>query len=232
MRNRVRVGIIRFPGSNCDRDIARVLRLLGNQTEYLWHAEGFALPSYDLIVLPGGFSFGDYEGAGVRAARSRVMDDVKRFAQTGKYVLGICNGFQILTQAELLPGYFLKNKCGTYISKEVYLSPQIKELHSGKKTLKIPIANAYGNYQCSEEELKILQKTKGILLKYCDKNGNFSGKADPTGSLEFIAGIRNAKGNVWGIMPHPERAAGLFFDSSDGITILRVLLEKVRKKTL
>ncbi len=227
---KINVGIIRFPGSNCDRDIAKVLNLLNCSTEFLWHKEGFDISAYDLIVLPGGFSFGDYEGVGVRAAKSYIMKDLRKFAEQQKLILGICNGFQILTVAGLLPGHFEKNKCGTYYSDDVFLRVENKEARSSikEKVLKIPIANGYGNYQCSDKELQKLRQNDGILLRYCTASGDLSEQSDPTGSREFIAGIKT--GNIWGLMPHPERAAGLFFESSDGIGILRLLLANVQKQ--
>ena len=211
----INVGIVRFPGSNCDYDTRRFFDLLGCRTGFVWCEALQDLYNYDLIVLPGGFSFGDYEGVGVTASRTPVVQELGSFVSSGGKVLGICNGFQILTVAGLLPGYFAKNKCETYFSAPVEIETDCYEF--GRFTGEIPIANKYGNYRISGEGLAELRENSQIIMRYSGEN--------PTGSVGNIAGICDENRNIFGIMPHPERVAGLFFENNNGIIILRHFLK-------
>ncbi len=217
----MKFGVVVFPGSNCDYDSYQAVKTIGaGDVEYLWHADT-SLKNSDVVILPGGFSYGDYLRSGAIARFSPIMKSVIRFAKEGGIVIGICNGFQILLEAGLLPGAMRKNLGMRFVCKDVYL----KVVNSNtifttkcpdNKLLKIPIAHAEGNYFADEETMNELNETNRIVFRYCDKNGDVTGKANPNGASENIAGIINSEGNVLGMMPHPERASEMILGSEDG----------------
>ena len=207
----MKVGIVQFLGTNCDYDCKYACDVLGIESEFLWH-ERTDIGGFDAIILPGGFSYGDYLRAGALAKFSPIMDAVRDFAKKGGKVIGICNGFQILIESGLLKGALLKNKNLRFVHKEVYLKVEesrclfTKGLDGG--VLKLPIAHADGNYFCDEDYLKYMLYNGMVVLRYSDENGNVENRCNPNGSLYNIAGICNEKGNVFGLMPHPERSVG------------------------
>ena len=213
--------VIRFPGTNCEFDTEYALKKLGFDVDIVWHKQE-ELPRCDLVVIPGGFSYGDYLRAGSIARFAPIMKAVTDYANSGGYVLGICNGFQILTEARLLPGALKRNESLHFISK----FQTIKVVNNDNKFLQkcevgeilnIPVAHADGNYFIDEEGLKKLKENNQILLQYCDKNGN---SINLNGSVESIAGICNENKNVFGLMPHPERAIEIALGSDDGVKML------------
>ena len=222
----MKVGIIVFPGTNCDRDTKWAFEKIGTKADFIWHTET-KLKNYDLIVLPGGFSYGDYLRSGAIARFSPIMQNVIEFAKKGGYVLGICNGFQILLESHLLPGAMTRNENLHFISKFHYLkvinnnNKFLQKLNKGD-IVNIPIAHAEGNYKVDEETLKQMYDNEQILLTYCDKNGN---ELNPNGSIDSIAGICNKEKNVFGLMPHPERAMDSILGGEDGIKMLEGFLE-------
>lgn len=223
-----RWGVVVFPGSNCDQDTYHVLRdVLGQDARYVWHEET-DLSDLDAVILPGGFAHGDYLRAGAVARFSPVMDAVIRFAETGKPVLGICNGFQVLLEAGLLPGAMLRNNSQRFSCKWVHIrveetrSPLLQGLRPGQ-VLHIPVAHGEGNYYADPAEVSQLRANGQIAFHYCDADGNVTAAANPNGSVENIAGVTNAAGNVLGLMPHPERASEALLGSADG----RLLVESV-----
>jgi len=217
----MKVGIVIFPGTNCDRDTKWAFEKLGAKVDFIWHNEE-NLKNYDLIVLPGGFSYGDYLRSGAIARFSPVMEKVKEFAKRGGYVLGICNGFQILLESHLLPGAMTRNENLHFISKFHHLkvvdnnNKFLQELKPGE-IINIPIAHAEGNYKVDDETLKKMYNNGQVLLKYCDENGN---ELNPNGSVDSIAGICNENKNVFGLMPHPERAMESILGGVDGVKML------------
>jgi len=218
----MRVSVIVFPGTNCDRDTKWAFEKLGAKVEFVWHGE-HDLKNPDLVVLPGGFSYGDYLRSGAIARFSPVMKEVKDFAQKGGYVLGICNGFQVLVESHLLPGALTRNDSLHFISKFHHLkvinnnNKFLSELNKGD-IVNIPIAHAEGNYKVDENTLKEMEDSEQILLRYCDENGN---ESNPNGSVSAIAGICNKNKNVFGLMPHPERAMQSILGGEDGIKMLK-----------
>lgn len=223
------IGIIVFPGSNCDRDCAHVIsEVMGQNAHLIWHQDT-SLQGMDAIILPGGFSYGDYLRTGSIARFSPVMDAVMDFAGRGGLVLGICNGFQILLEAGLLPGAMLRNEHVSFICEDVYVrvenaaTPLTTQCQSGQ-VLQLPIAHADGNYYTDPLTLSALQANAQIVLRYCDKEGNTTISANPNGSIDNIAGIRNAQGNVLGLMPHPERCAEVLLGNQDGCYIFASML--------
>lgn len=221
--------VITFPGSNCDRDVFEVLQKSGSKVQKVWHADTSLSDDLDLIVVPGGFSYGDYLRSGAMAKISPVMSEVKRLSQKGVRVLGICNGFQILTEAGLLEGALLKNKKGKFICKEVTLRVEDNTTDFTKKykknqLLNIPIAHGDGNFFAESQVLKKLEDNGNIAFRYVAKDGNLSDEANPNGSSLNIAGIFNDKRNVLGLMPHPERASDLNNGSEDGLGMFLSLL--------
>jgi phosphoribosylformylglycinamidine synthase I len=225
----MKFGVVTFPGSNCDEDMIYVIgELLGQPVERLWHKER-DLKGVDFVVLPGGFSYGDYLRSGAIARFSPIMDEVSAHAAKGGYVMGICNGFQVLTEARLLPGALLHNTNRKFICRNVWLKPESKTslLTRGlerDQALKIPIAHGEGNYFASPEVIESLHANDQILFRYCDEDGVVSEEANPNGSLENIAGVMNKSGNVFGMMPHPERAADLDLSNTDGRAIFESIL--------
>lgn len=229
----MKFGVITFPGSNCDQDIVYVLRdLLGQQVQELWHKD-HDLKGSDFLIIPGGFSYGDYLRSGAIARFSPIMQEVVRHAEKGGYVMGICNGFQILCEAGLLPGALLHNTSRKFISKNVHLIPQSKNCIVSKnldrvRAYKIPIAHGEGNYFASAAVLAELNDNDQIIFRYCDQEGKLSSNANPNGSLENIAGVCNQAGNVFGMMPHPERASDIELGNTDGREIFEGILELVK----
>ena len=220
--------VIVFPGSNCDRDIAVALEKMQFKNQMIWHKES-NLPKSDLIVLPGGFSYGDYLRSGAIAGKSLIIDEVIKAANQGCLVLGICNGFQILTETGLLKGTLLRNKNLKFINKDI----QIKVINNDTKftnkykkdeILKINIAHNEGNYFTNSEHLKELKKENLIAFKYCDSKGDINEESNPNGSLENIAGIFNIKKNILGMMPHPERMVDKLISNTDGVNLFSSLL--------
>jgi len=223
------IGIIVFPGSNCDRDCAHVISVVMRQSAHLiWHQEN-ALRGMDAIILPGGFSYGDYLRTGSIARFSPIMEAVIEFANQGGLVLGICNGFQILLEAGLLPGAMLRNTGLSFICEDAYIrvenaeTPFTNTCEAGQ-IIKLPIAHAEGNYYTDPVTLSSLQANAQIVFRYCNKEGNTTTTSNPNGSIDNIAGIRNAKGNVLGLMPHPERCAEPIFGNQDGHFIFESML--------
>ena len=224
----MKFGVIIFPGSNCDHDAYHVIsKHVGQPVDFIWHRD-IDLRSYDAVIIPGGFSYGDYLRAGALARFSPVMNSVKDFAAEGKLVLGICNGFQILCEAGLLPGALIRNRdlhfvCGhVNVRVENADTPFTHELKDGS-VLSMPIAHAEGNYVCDEATLNELRRDYRIVFRYCEANGEITDAANPNGSRDNIAGICNPERNVMGLMPHPERACEDLLGSSDGREVFRSL---------
>ena len=225
----MRSSVIVFPGSNCDRDIAVALEKFNIKNQMVWHNET-RLPKSDLVVLPGGFSFGDYLRTGCIASKSNIMEDVINHAKKGGLVLGICNGFQILIEAGLLPGFLLRNKNLKFISKNVYLKVNNLENkfcanYKNKKIIELHIAHNEGNYNANKDILDKLEDQNLIAFKYCDIGGNINDKSNPNGSINNIAGILNSKKNILGMMPHPERLIDPFLSGEDGSILFQSLLK-------
>ena len=224
----MKFGIIVFPGSNCDHDAYHVIsKQVGQPVDFIWHRDT-DLNSFDALIIPGGFSYGDYLRAGALARFSPVMDSVKKFAAAGGFVLGICNGFQILCEAGLLPGALIRNRDLNFICEHVSVcvetsdTPYTNEMTPGS-VLRIPIAHAEGNYVCDDATLAELQREDRIVFRYCEPSGAVTEAANPNGSRDNIAGICNHSRNVLGLMPHPERACEDLLGSSDGRDIFRSL---------
>jgi phosphoribosylformylglycinamidine synthase I len=225
----MKFGVVTFPGSNCDEDMVYVLQdLMGQQVERLWHKET-SLKGVDFVVLPGGFSYGDYLRSGAIAKFSPIMDEVIAHANKGGYVMGICNGFQILTESGLLPGALLHNNNQKFICKNVYLKPTSESSAITRgledKAYKIPIAHGEGRFFAPEEMLKGIEDNDQVIFRYCDENGSVVDEYNPNGAINNIAGITNAGKNVFGMMPHPERAADRHLGNVDGKEILESLLK-------
>ena len=220
--------VIVFPGSNCDRDIAVALEKMQFKNQMVWHKET-KLPKSDLIVLPGGFSYGDYLRSGAIAGKSLIIDEVIKSANDGCLILGICNGFQILTETGLLKGTLLRNKKLKFINKDVYikvLNNETKFTNKYKKDeiLKINIAHNEGNFFTDDNHLNQLKKENLIAFKYSDEKGNIKDFSNPNGSMENIAGIYNSKKNILGMMPHPERMIDKLISNTDGLNLFKSLL--------
>ncbi len=228
---KVKFGVVVFPGSNCDHDAYYSLKkVLGYDVNFLWHKET-DLQNSDVIILPGGFSYGDYLRTGAIARFSPIMNSVISFAESGGYIMGICNGFQILLEAGLLPGIMLKNKSLQFVCKDVYLTVENKDTVFTKdvnldKKLKIPVAHGDGNYFADEETLKSLIENNQIVFKYSSVNG-VTKQSNPNGSVMNIAGIINKKGNVLGMMPHPERCCNPVLGKLDGSLIFNSLANSI-----
>lgn len=228
----MKFGVITFPGSNCDMDMIYTLETkLGLEVERLWHKDK-DLKGCDFIVVPGGFSYGDYLRSGAIARFSPIMEKVQEHAENGGYVMGICNGFQILCEAGLLPGTLMHNESHKFICKNVSLKAVSKKAAITKnldqnRSYKIPIAHGEGKYYASDEVLKELQDNDQILFQYSDEKGELSDDVNPNGSLLNIAGVCNKEGNVFGMMPHPERASDDELKNEDGKLILTSILQSV-----
>ena len=221
----MKFGVVIFPGSNCDEDAVYAFsEILGQEVIKLWH-KSTDLQGVDFIILPGGFSYGDYLRSGAIARFSPIMEKVIDFANNGGFVLGICNGFQILCEAKLLPGTLMRNQEHNFICKNVFIKPQhnltiFTENTGPKNIFKVPIAHAEGCYFANSKDLQKIIDNKQIIFKYCEENGEITNKANPNGSLKNIAGICNVKRNVFGMMPHPERACDKELNNIDGKMIL------------
>ena len=220
--------VIVFPGSNCDRDIAVALEKLQFKNKMVWHKET-SLPKSDLIVIPGGFSYGDYLRSGAIAGKSLIIDEVINAANSGCLVLGICNGFQILTETGLLKGTLLRNKNLRFINRDVNVKvinnqTKFSSKYKSNQILKINIAHNEGNYFTNSKHLDQLKKDNLIAFKYCDENGNINESSNPNGALENIAGIYNTKKNILGMMPHPERMVDDIISNTDGINLFSGLM--------
>ena len=220
--------VIVFPGSNCDRDIATALEKMQFKNKMVWHKET-ALPKSDLIVIPGGFSYGDYLRSGAIAGKSIIIDEVIKAANSGCLVLGICNGFQILTETGLLSGTLLRNKKLKFINKDVNIKVMNNKTKFSSKyrlnqVLKINIAHNEGNFFTNEKHREQLKKEDLIAFKYCDEKGNISESVNPNGTMDNIAGIYNSKKNILGMMPHPERMIDEMISNTDGINLFQSLL--------
>ena len=221
--------VIVFPGSNCDRDIAVALKKMQFKNQMVWHKET-KLPKSDLIVIPGGFSYGDYLRSGAIAGKSLIINEVIKAAKSGCLILGICNGFQILTETGLLKGTLLRNKNLRFINKDVRIKVINNETSFSNKykkdqILRINIAHNEGNYFTNNNHLDELNKENLIAFKYCDDKGNINDISNPNGSLENIAGIYNTDKNILGMMPHPERMVDELISNTDGVNLFSSLLK-------
>ena len=223
--------VITFPGSNCDRDMHIALKKFGFKNKMIWHNDS-ELPKSDLVVLPGGFSYGDYLRCGSMASKSKIMKSVINFANSGGLLMGICNGFQILTETELLPGVLLRNKHAEFICKNVFVKINDNEnnyfKNIKKKTLELHIAHNEGNYFCSKEQMKEIEDHNQIALLYCDKSGEINENSNPNGASKNIAGILNKKKNILGMMPHPERMIDMSLSGEDGSIFFKNLLNNIK----
>jgi phosphoribosylformylglycinamidine synthase len=228
----MKFGVVTFPGSNCNHDTYHVLKdVMGFNTVELWHKD-HDLQGVDFIFLPGGFSYGDYLRSGAVARFSPIMEQVIEHANKGGYVMGICNGFQILCEAGLLPGVLMHNNSHKFICKNVHLKPVntnslITNGLSTSDVLKVPIAHAEGNYFAMSDTIKEIEDNNQILFRYCNENGEITDEANPNGSINNIAGVTNKNQNVFGMMPHPERAAESVLGNEDGRRLFESILEKV-----
>ncbi|GIV58135.1 MAG: phosphoribosylformylglycinamidine synthase subunit PurQ [Rhodothermaceae bacterium] len=225
----VTFGVIVFPGSNCDHDAYHVARhVMGQEARFIWHKEP-RVGDVDVVIVPGGFSYGDYLRAGAIARFSPVMKDVVRFARDGGLVIGICNGFQILCESGLLPGALMRNASLRFVCRDVHLrveqteTPFTNALTPGQ-VVRIPIAHGEGNYYASEDVLDRLEANGQVVFRYCDAGGNVTPEANPNGSARNIAGIVNERRNVLGMMPHPERCAEAILGNEDGALLFRSLI--------
>ncbi|RLF84583.1 phosphoribosylformylglycinamidine synthase I [Thermococci archaeon] len=218
--------VIVFPGTNCDFETVEAIRKAGGKVERVWYKS--SLKDFDGVVLPGGFSYADYLRAGAISARAEIMEEVKVLANDGKPILGICNGFQVLTESGLLPGALRPNKVPRFLCKWVYLKVSdtqtaFTQFYEEGEVIRMPIAHAEGNYYAND-----LNKVK-IAFQYSDENGNITNDVNPNGSLLNIAGISNEKGNILGMMPHPERASDRWLGSEDGLKVFKSIVEYVKR---
>ena len=226
----MRSSVIVFPGSNCDRDISTALEKMQFKNKMIWHKET-SLPKSDLIVIPGGFSYGDYLRSGAIAGKSAIINEVIKAANAGCLILGICNGFQILTETGLLKGTLLRNRNLKFINRDVNIKVINNQTNFSSKyklnqVIKINIAHNEGNYFTNTEHLKELERDNLIAFKYCDEKGNINTKSNPNGAIENIAGIYNSKKNILGMMPHPERMVDNLISNTDGINLFSSLINK------
>jgi phosphoribosylformylglycinamidine synthase len=228
----MKFGVVIFPGSNCDQDLIHVVRnVMKKEVVELWHKE-HTLKNCDFILLPGGFSYGDYLRSGAIARFSPIMQEVCEFADKGGFVFGICNGFQILTESHLLPGALLHNNNHQFICKNVTLRCETDESvitskFSVGQTAKIPIAHGEGRFYCDDATLQQIKENNQVLFRYCDEQGNLTPESNPNGALDSIAGICNKQRNVFGMMPHPERASESLLGNTDGKLIFDSILNTV-----
>src|SRR5690554_1165456 len=228
----MKFGVVIFPGSNCDDDMIYVLEtLMGQQVERLWHKD-HDLKGCEFIVLPGGFSYGDYLRSGAIARFSPIMEQVIAFSKKGGYVLGVCNGFQVLCEAGLLPGALLHNTNHKFICKNIHLvadnpNTMLTRTIEPDRVLKIPIAHGEGRYYLPKEELDAITNNGQVLFRYCNEEGRVTPESNPNGSVGNIAGVCNSTKNVFGMMPHPERAANIELGNTDGRVIFESILNAV-----
>lgn len=229
------IGVVVFPGSNCDHDCAHVVKnVLGHDVTMVWHKET-SLAGLDAVILPGGFSYGDYLRTGAIARFSPVMGAVKSFAHNGGLVLGVCNGFQILLEAGLLPGAMLRNRALHFVCKDVYVRVEnaatpFTSLYQPGQILRIPVAHADGNYYTDPVTLAGLQANAQVIFRYCTEDGRVTPEACPNGSLDNIAGISNPGGNVLGMMPHPERCVEAALGHEDGRALFQSMIASLGQK--
>jgi phosphoribosylformylglycinamidine synthase len=232
---KIKIGVIVFPGSNCDHDAQYASEtMMGQDARMIWHKES-SIGDVDVVILPGGFSYGDYLRCGAIARFSPVMKDVVRFANNGGLVIGICNGFQVLTEAGLLPGVLLRNKSLLFICKYLHLrveNANTKFTHQcgSGEIIEIPIAHGEGNYFTDPDTLKRLEENQQVVFRYCERSGKITDDANPNGSLNNIAGIINETGNVLGMMPHPERASDPVLKHTDGRKIFASMIQSVHSQ--
>ena len=224
-------GVVIFPGSNCDKDIISCIeRTIDQKVIELWHKDT-DLQNCDVIFLPGGFSFGDYLRSGAIAKFSPIMEKVIEFGKNGGYIIGICNGFQILTESGLLPGALLHNTSNKFICKNIFLkvnqSNTLVTNSYEKNVIKIPIAHGEGRFFADENTMNSLKKNDQIIFKYCNSNGEVLEASNPNGSLENIAGICNKEKNIFGMMPHPERAADVLLSNTDGVALFKSIMNYI-----
>jgi phosphoribosylformylglycinamidine synthase I len=231
----MKIGVVVFPGSNCDHDAYYAFdQVLHQPVEFIWH-QSRDLSGFDAVILPGGFSYGDYLRTGAIAKFSPVMRAIEQFARSGGLVLGICNGFQILCEAGLLPGALMRNTGLRFICRHVHIrvqttaTPFTSAARVGQ-VLRVPIAHADGNYFCDAATLGELERNDQIVFRYCAPDGRIDPAANPNGSLSAIAGVCNRERNVMGLMPHPERAAEPSLGSTDGLVVLRSLVETLQRQ--
>ena len=223
--------VITFPGSNCDRDMDVALNKFGFKNKMVWHNDN-ELPKSDLVVLPGGFSYGDYLRCGSMASKSKIIDSVIKFAKSGGLLMGICNGFQILTETELLPGALLRNKYSQFICKNVFI--KINDSKNNyfknikKNILELHIAHNEGNFFCSSDQMKNINDNNQIAALYCNKNGEIDDKSNPNGAMNNIAGIFNKEKNILGMMPHPERMIDKYLSGDDGSVFFQNLISNLK----
>ncbi|HKJ01254.1 MAG TPA: phosphoribosylformylglycinamidine synthase subunit PurQ [Longimicrobiales bacterium] len=227
----MKVAVVTFPGSNCDYDLYKAIQQVGGHPTFVWHRER-GLEGYDAVMLPGGFSYGDYLRAGAIARMSPVMEDVVAYARKGGLVFGVCNGFQILCEAALLPGALVKNATLRFESRDVFLRVEHADTtftaeYQAGQVLRVPIAHGEGNYEADEDTLERLESEGRVVFRYVDSGGSVTDDANPNGSWHNIAGIRNEQGNVLGMMPHPERAMEPLLGSSDGLPLFTSLVKSL-----
>ncbi|MCB2206554.1 phosphoribosylformylglycinamidine synthase subunit PurQ [bacterium] len=228
----MKFGVVVFPGSNCDHDAYHAAKhVLGQRAEFLWHKES-DLKDVDVVILPGGFSYGDYLRCGAISRFSSVMKEVVRHAERGGHVIGICNGFQILTESGLLPGALLRNASLKFVCKTVNLrvdnaSTAFTSQYAGGQVLRIPVAHGEGNFYTDKDTLQSLEDNGQVVFRYAESDGSITDAANPNGSQNNIAGIINQQGNVLGMMPHPERVVEGLLGSSDGLGVFASLVETI-----
>ena len=225
----MKFGIIVFPGSNCDHDCYHAVKdILGQRAEFIWHRDT-SVDGFDCLILPGGFSYGDYLRSGAMAACSPIMDSVRKFAAGGGLVLGICNGYQILQEAKLLPGALMRNSSLKFMCKNIHVrvertdTPFTNQCRMGE-VLKIPIAHMDGNFFMDKKASERFSRSGQVALRYCDPDGQVGEDSNPNGSIESIAGVFNEKLNVFGLMPHPERCSEALLGNEDGLKIFKSIL--------
>ena len=223
--------VITFPGSNCDRDMDVALKKFGFRNKMVWHND-LEIPKSDLVVLPGGFSYGDYLRCGSMAAKSKIMNSVINFAKSGGLVLGVCNGFQILVETGLVPGVLLRNKYLEFICKNVFVKVKNKDnkyfRNLDKDILELHIAHNEGNYFCSKDQLKEINDNNQIAIYYCNEQGDIEEQYNPNGSIKNIAGVFNKEKNVLGMMPHPERMIDVSLSGEDGSKFFNNLINNLK----
>ncbi|HDL04748.1 MAG TPA: phosphoribosylformylglycinamidine synthase subunit PurQ [candidate division Zixibacteria bacterium] len=230
----MKFGVVTFPGSNCDYDAYAAAKLIGQDVEFLWH-QSDDLKDSDVVILPGGFSYGDYLRSGAIARFSPIMKSVIEFAATGGLVIGICNGFQVLVESGLLPGALMRNEHLRFSCKYVYIRVERNEnaftmACQPGDILKIPIAHKDGNYYNFQGDLEEIKSKNQVLFRYCDRDGNITQESNPNGSMYNIAGITNERGNVVGMMPHPERAVEDILGSSDGLKVFQSVKKYIMER--
>ena len=223
--------VITFPGSNCDRDMDVALKKFGFKNKMVWHND-LEIPKSDLVVLPGGFSYGDYLRCGSMAAKSKIMNSVINFAKSGGLVLGVCNGFQILVETGLVPGVLLRNKYLEFICKNIFVKIKNKDnkyfKNINKDILELHIAHNEGNYFCSKDQLKKINDNDQIAIYYCNEQGDIEEQYNPNGSIKNIAGVFNKEKNVLGMMPHPERMIDVSLSGEDGSKFFNNLINNLK----